>query len=251
MLDYKCCGLRSVRSMRRRGTVPCLLRKKDDLSFMSRKKILVQWVQVAAGLLVFALGIYMTIYANIGLAPWDCLSVGISRRTPLNLGAAVTLVSVFVFGIDLFLKERIGFGTVMDTLLTGPMIQFFQDVNPLPENRSIPMGIIIMLTGFVFMAVGMRIYMGAEQCCGPRDALLVGLGKRLPSVPIGYVEILLWSAVLLAGWLLGGPVGIGTVLSTFGAGAIMQAVYSVIRFEPRDLRHKDILEVTKILLNGE
>ena len=108
-----------------------------------------------------------------------------------------------------------------------------------------------MLAGFVFMAVGMRIYMGAEQCCGPRDALLVGLGKRLPSVPIGYVEILLWSVVLLAGWLLGGPVGIGTVLSTFGAGAVMQAVYSVIRFEPRDLRHKDILEVTKILLNGE
>lgn len=127
---------------------------------MSRKKIIIQWLQVAAGLLVFALGIYMTIYANIGLAPWDCLSVGISRRTPLNLGAAVTLVSVFVFGIDLFLKERIGFGTVMDTFLTGPMIQFFQDVNPLPENRSIPVGIIIMLTGFVFMAVGMRIYMG-------------------------------------------------------------------------------------------
>ena len=132
-----------------------------------------------------------------------------------------------------------------------PMIQFFQDANPLPENTSVPAGIVIMLTGFVFMAVGMRIYMGAEQCCGPRDALLVGLGKRLPSVPIGYVEILLWSAVLLAGWLLGGPVGIGTVLSTFGAGAIMQAVYSVIRFEPRDLKHKDILVVTKILLNGE
>ena len=98
---------------------------------MSRKKIIIQWLQVAAGLLVFALGIYMTIYANIGLAPWDCLSVGISRRTPLNLGAAVTLVSVFVFGIDLFLKERIGFGTVMDTFLTGPMIQFFQDKSPL------------------------------------------------------------------------------------------------------------------------
>ena len=215
------------------------------------KQLLIQWLQVAAGLLVFALGIYMTIYANIGLAPWDCMSMGLSKRTALNFGTAVTIISLAVLAVDLLLKERIGFGTVMDALLTGPMIQFFQDVNPLPENRSIPMGIIIMLTGFVFMAVGMRIYMGAEQCCGPRDALLVGLGKRLPSVPIGYVEILLWSAVLLAGWLLGGPVGIGTVLSTFGAGAIMQAVYSVIRFEPRDLRHKDILEVTKILLNGE
>ncbi len=93
--------------------------------------------------------------------------------------------------------------------------------------------------------------MGAEQCCGPRDALLVGLGKRLPFIPIGYVEILLWSTVLLAGWLMGGPVGIGTVISTFGAGAIMQAVYSLIKFEPRDLRHKDIPEVMKILISGE
>ncbi len=218
---------------------------------MSRKKILIQWIQIAAGLLVFAFGIHLTIYANIGLAPWDCLSMGVARRTPMNFGTAVTVISVMIVGIDLLLKERIGFGTVIDALFTGPMIQFFTDMNPLPENRSIPAGILCILAGFVFVAVGMRIYMGAEQCCGPRDALLVGLGKRLPSIPIGYVEILLWSSVLLAGWLLGGPVGIGTVLSTFGAGAIMQAVYSAIKFEPRDLRHKDIAEVLKILLEEE
>ncbi len=218
---------------------------------MSRKKIFFQWFQVAAGLFVFAFGIHLTIYANIGLAPWDCMSMGLSKRTALNFGTAVTIISLAVLAVDLLLKERIGFGTVMDALLTGPMIQFFQDLNPLPENWSIPVGVVCILVGFVFVAIGMRIYMGAEQCCGPRDALLVGLGKRLPSVPIGYVEILLWSTVLLAGWLMGGPVGIGTVLSTFGAGAIMQAVYSTIKFEPRDLRHKDIPEVMKILLYGE
>ena len=59
-----------------------------------------------------------------------------------------------------------------------------------------------MLTGFVFMALGMRIYMKAAQCCGPRDSLLVGLGKRMPRVPICVVEIILWAVVLLAGWLL-------------------------------------------------
>ena len=218
---------------------------------MSREKIFFQWFQVAAGLFVFAFGIHLTIYANIGLAPWDCMSMGLSKRTSLNFGTAVTIISLLVLAIDLLLKERIGFGTVMDALLTGPMIQFFQDLNPLPENRSVPVGVVCILVGFVFVAIGMRIYMGSEQCCGPRDALLVGLGKRLPFIPIGYVEILLWSTVLLAGWLMGGPVGIGTVLSTFGAGAIMQAVYSTIKFEPRDLRHKDIPEVMKILLYGE
>ncbi|MBR4530400.1 MAG: hypothetical protein IKO80_08990, partial [Lachnospiraceae bacterium] len=58
------------------------------------------------------------------------------------------------------------------------------------------------------------------------------------------VEVILWAAVLLIGWLLGGPVGIGTVISTFGAGLVMQLVYTVIRFEPRDLKHRDVAEVT-------
>ena len=104
-----------------------------------------------------------------------------------------------------------------------------------------------MLAGFVFMAFGMLMYMKAAQCCGPRDSLLVGLGKRLPKIPIGVVEILLWAAVLLFGWLLGGPVGIGTLISTFGAGAVMQAVYSLVHFEPRNIRHRDVIEVTREL----
>ncbi len=66
-------------------------------------------------------------------------------------------------------------------------------------------------------------------------------------IPIGIVEIMLWSAVLLAGWLLGGPVGVGTLISTFGAGLVMQLVYSVIRFEPRNVKHRDIAETLKIL----
>ncbi len=107
-----------------------------------------------------------------------------------------------------------------------------------------------MLTGFVFMALGMFIYMKAAQGCGPRDSLLIGIGKRLPRVPIGVVEILLWAAVLLAGWLLGGPVGIGTLISTLGAGAVMQLVYSLLRFEPREIRHRDLAETMRILRGG-
>ena len=123
----------------------------------------------------------------------------------------------------------------------------FNDLNPLPENESLLLGVAAMLIGFVFMALGMCIYMQAGQCCGPRDALLVGLGKRMPKVPIGAVQILMWGVVLLFGWLLGGPVGIGTLIGTVGAGVVMQIVYSWIGFEPRDVKHKSIMEVTRIL----
>ena len=77
--------------------------------------------------------------------------------------------------------------------------------------------------------------------------LLVAIGKRLPKVPIGVVEVLLWAIVVLVGWLLGGPVGIGTLISVLGAGLIMQAVLSIVRFEPRDVQNRDCVEVVKIL----
>ena len=210
-----------------------------------------QWLQIAAGLLVFAFGVHLTIYANIGLAPWDCLGMGISYHTPLNYGISMTLVAILVLGVDLLLKERIGYGTIIDALLTGNFVQMFNDLNPLSENHSLWLGISVMMVGFVFMALGMYIYMKAGQCCGPRDALLVGVGKRFPRVPIGYVQIGMWAVVLLAGWLLDGPVGIGTLISTVGAGAVMQVVYNMIRFEPRHVKHRSVAEVTQVLWSGE
>ena len=214
---------------------------------MTRRIIYKEWLQIVLGLAVFAFGVHLTIFANIGLAPWDCLGMGIAKHTPMNYGVSMTLVAVLVLLIDLLLKERIGFGTIIDALCTGNFIQVYNYLNPLPLNSNLWLGIVIMLVGFVFMAIGMKIYMSAQQCCGPRDAFLVGLGKRMPKVPIGFVEILLWAAVLLVGWLMGGPVGIGTLISTFGAGFVLQLVYNVIKFEPRDLKHRDVIEVVKEL----
>ena len=216
----------------------------------NKKKILMQWVQIVLGLLVFAFGVHLTIWANIGLAPWDCLGMGISYHTPLNYGLSMTTMAVIILCIDLLLKERIGFGTIIDALLTGNLVQMYNDLNPFPLNSRLWTGIFAMLVGFVFMAVGMWLYMRCEQCCGPRDSLLVGIGKRMPKVPIGLVEILLWGVVLLAGWALGGPVGIGTVISTFGAGFVMQIVYNMIHFDPRNCRHRDVLEVSRELYNS-
>ena len=214
---------------------------------MSKSRIATQWLQIALGLLVFSFGVHLTIFANIGVAPWDCLGMGIAAHMPLNYGLAMTCTSVIILGIDLLLHERIGYGTIIDALLTGNFVQAFNDHSPLEPCTSLWAGIAMMLVGFAFMAVGMWVYMRGEQCCGPRDALLVGLGKRLPSVPIGVVQIILWTVVTAVGWLLGGPIGVGTLLSAFGAGAVMQLVYQLLRFEPRDVEHHDVVEVTRRL----
>ena len=121
---------------------------------MNRKKIILGWLKIIVGLLVFALGVHLTIYANIGLAPWDCLGMGISYHTPLNYGLAMTIMAIVILGIDLLLKERIGFGTIIDAFLTGNFVQMYNDLNPLPENQNMWAGIGIMLFGFVLMAFG-------------------------------------------------------------------------------------------------
>lgn len=212
-----------------------------------KRRVLSEWLKIVGGLVVFSFGVHLTIYANIGLAPWDCLGMGIAGHTPLNYGISMTIMAVIVLLIDILLKEKIGFGTIIDALFTSNFVQAFNYLNKLPENRNLWLGIIIMLAGFVFMALGMWIYMSAEQCCGPRDSLLVGLGKRMPKVPIGIVEVILWAVVLLFGYILGGPIGIGTLISTFGAGLVMQFVYNIIRFEPRKLKHRDVLTVARSL----
>lgn len=214
---------------------------------MNRKNIISGWLKIIFGLLVFSLGVHLTIRANLGVAPWDCLGLGISYHTPLNYGLAMTSISVIILLIDILMKEKIGFGTIIDALLTGNFIQLFNDIDPFPETKGIFAGIMIIVAGLALMAVGQFFYMTSAQGCGPRDALLVGLGKRLGKLPIGAVQIILWGMVLFIGWLLGGPVGIGTLVSTFGSGIVMQIIFNLIKFEPRDVKHRSVAETLKIL----
>ena len=144
--------------------------------------------------------------------------------------------------IQLILRERIGFATLFDTLITGRLIQFFIDISPYPENHSRWLGIIFMLFGFLFISLGMYVYMSAECGCGPKDGLLVAIGKRMPKIPIGVVEMLLWATVTFAGWLLDDTVGIGTIISVFVGGTVMHLFFDVIGFEPRKLEHKSLTE---------
>ena len=219
----------------------------DKSRGMERRDIFIGWLRIVLGLLIFAVGVHLTIRADLGLAPWDCLGMGISFHTPLNYGLSMTAMGVIILVIDLLMKEKIGFGTILDALLTGNFIQFFNDIDPFPETKSMPVGILLILIGLALMAVGQYVYMLSAQCCGPRDALLVGLGKRLDKIPIGAVQVILWGTVLLVGWLLGGPVGIGTIVCTFGSGIVMQMIYSLIKFEPRKIVHRGVLETVRIL----
>ena len=213
----------------------------------SARAIILNMLLAAVSLFINGFGVYLTIQANIGAGPWDVLNLGLSKTFGILYGTASIAVSLTILIIDILLKEPIGIAMFIDAFVVGKSVDFFNHINAVPARTSLWAGIPVMLLGLVIMAYTQYTYMIASLGCGPRDTLLVGLAKRVKRVPIGAVSIALLSTATLIGWLLGGPVGIGTLLSTFGAGAVMQLVYNALRFEPRDIRHRDVFEVLREL----
>ena len=107
-----------------------------------------------------------------------------------------------------------------------------------------------MAVGLFILAYTQYTYMIASLGCGPRDTLLVGLAKRVKRVPIGAVSIALLSTAILAGWLLGGPVGIGTLLCAFCTGPIMQLAFTTVRFDATGIRHQRLMDSMKVMMTG-
>jgi len=213
----------------------------------TKKQMIKEILKSAFGLFIFSIGVYLTIQANIGLAPWDCLSMGVSARVGMSYGIVHTIISIIIVLIDVLLKEKIGYGTILDALLVGNYVDLIDRIITLPDFNSLPISIVMVVVGLLIMGYGQVFYMDAAQGCGPRDSLLVALGKRFPKTPIGVVQTVMVGIALLIGWLLGGPVGIGTVISVFGLGTALQIVCKIMHFEPRDVVHKNVIETNRIL----
>jgi uncharacterized membrane protein YczE len=214
------------------------------------KSTICRFLQAAAGLIVAAFGTYLMILANIGVAPWDALNLGIACHLPITYGTASVLVSVLILAIDLLARERIGLGTLLDAVLVGKAVDFFNAMDWLTQPKGLAGGIVMMAVGMLLIGFGQYVYMKAGLCCGPRDSLLLALGRKVRAVPIGMVNVGLLAVVTLAGWLLGGPVGIGTLLAAFGLGVAMQAVFHLLRFEPRSVVQEDLIGTWRRLKNN-
>ena len=159
------------------------------------------------------------------------------------------IVAAIVLALDLLLKEPIGVGSIVDALLVGYLVDFYTLLDPLPDPRNLLESVAMMLGALVIMGVAQWIYMSAGLSCGPRDALVVAIGRILKRLPIGVAQCVLQGSALLAGVLLGGPVGVGTLLTAFGTGPVLQLVFNTVHFEPRDVRHESIFGTMRRLRN--
>ncbi len=208
--------------------------------------IIINMLLAAASLFANGFGVYLTIQASIGAGPWDVLNLGLSKTLGILYGTASIAVSCTILGIDILLKEPIGIAMFIDAVVVGKAVDFFNHIHAVPPAASLLTGVPMMLAGLVVMAYTQFTYMAASLGCGPRDTLLVGLAKRVKRIPIGAVSIGLLSLATFIGWLLGGPVGVGTLICAFCTGPIMQLAFRTVRFDATGIKHQRMTDSFKV-----
>jgi uncharacterized membrane protein YczE len=176
-------------------------------------------LQLLIGLAMYGVSLAMFIRAGLGLDPWDVFHQGLAGKTGLSIGTVVVIVSFLVLLLWIPLRQRPGFGTLSNAVLVG----MFADVGLalIPEFSHLG-GQIGMLAGAVLLnGVASACYIGARFGPGPRDGLMTGLARRTGwSVRASRTGIEV--VVLGAGWLLGGSVGVGTVVYALAIGPLVQ-----------------------------
>ncbi|GAA1913268.1 membrane protein [Microbacterium aoyamense] len=166
-------------------------------------------IQLLVGLVLYGAGCAMTVEAGLGVDPWTVFAQGLSVRTGIGIGWITNIVGFLVLLLWIPLRQKPGVGTIANILLVGTSMQVVLTVFPPVEGVIAQFA--TLLGGIVLVAVASGLYIGARFGPGPRDGLMTGLHAKL-GWPIWVCRAGVELSVLLVGWLLGGTVGIGTVL---------------------------------------
>ncbi|GAB2572100.1 membrane protein YczE [Microlunatus antarcticus] len=183
----------------------------------------VRSLRLLLGLVLFGLALAVLLHGGLGLDPWTVFSFGVSRHVALSLGAVTVISSVVVLLLWIPLRQRPGVGTVANALIVGPVLDLGVAVLPTPD--SLVVRVLFMVLAVVMVAVGTGFYVGVGWGPGPRDGLMTGLVRL--GLPLYLARTLIEGTVLVIGWLLGGTVGVATVVYALAVGPLVG------RFLPR------------------
>lgn len=171
-----------------------------------------------AGLACFGVGIALFFRGDLGNPPWDVLHGGLAKSLDLPVGLVVNLVGVVVLLLWIPLRERVGLGTVLNTLEIGLVLDLALGV--LSDPTSPVVRALYTVSGLVIIAVGSGLYIGSGLGAGPRDGIMMGLRRFNLSVRVS--RTLIEVVTMGLGFLLGGRIGAGTFLFMFGIGPLVQ-----------------------------
>lgn len=199
-------------------------------------------IRLNIGTMFYALGIVITMRANVGFAPWEVFHWGVAQTIGLTIGVVSIIVSLILCVITVLLREKVGLGTVLNMILMGIYIDLLLSLGVIPQMNGLVSGIIMLIIGLFTVSFGTYFYMSSGFGAGPRDSLMVAV-KRKTKLPVGLCRGALELIVVFVGWLLGGLVGVGTVIAAFGISFCIQLVFSLMKFEPTSVKN-EALDVT-------
>jgi uncharacterized membrane protein YczE len=208
---------------------------------MARRQLPRRLLQLYIGLLLYGLAAALQVRSGLGLDPWDVFHQGLSQHIGLAIGTVVIVVGAAVLLLWIPLRQRPGLGTISNAILIGLSMNWSLDL--LPHGGALGWRIAEMLGGIVLCGIATGMYIGAAFGPGPRDGLMTGLARRTGR-SIRLVRTGIEVTVLAAGWILGGTVGIGTVLYAISIGPLAQIFLPLfeVRAQRRDPVEVDLVE---------
>ena len=203
------------------------------------KNIVLKILILLIGYFLYALGIVMTINAQQGLGPWGVFHQGLSSQLNITFGIAVSIVGAVIVFLDFILGERIGWGTIGNVIFIGTFIDLITDIKLVPVFENTFLSYLMMFIGMFTISLAAYFYLSARLGAGPRDGLMIALTK-LANKPVGLIRSAIEVTVLVAGYLLGGSVGWGTLIMSLGLGFFFQITFKMFNFNVKKVEHKYI-----------
>ncbi|WP_298029980.1 YitT family protein [uncultured Dysosmobacter sp.] len=198
------------------------------------------------GLAVSAVGITMMLQANIGLEPWSVLQQGMSKSFGITYGTAAMIVGAVVVAAAFLCGESFGLGTLANIFVCPLFIDLLLYLDWIPLMESLPAGLVMLLAGMELLALGTWLYMKSGLGSGPRDALMVVLARKTRR-SVGFCRSSVEILAIAVGFLLGGQVGVGTVITGVGIGPLFNLNFALLHFRAAEVRQENVAETFRNL----
>jgi uncharacterized membrane protein YczE len=200
----------------------------------TRPSFAARLLMLFGGLFIFSLAMALSLQCNLGAASWTVFHDGISRQTPLSIGMATQLVGFIMLGVSWLAGIRPGFGTVANMVMVGLFLDLILWSGLVPEADAYALRIVMLLAGIVVLGLASAMYIKAGFGAGPRDSFMLALHRRT-NLRVGKVRWMMEAGAVVAGIILGGAFGIGTIIFAFLVGFSVDYFFNLlgVRTQPK------------------